>query len=346
MTAEMPYRLEIPGQVSETQLRAIEQVARLVPSGGCVVEIGSLFGRSGWAWAKSVDPSAEVFCLDPWEGNEGVRPMELQLGIKYGLEQFRAYTADCPNIRPLKGYSPNDFRDWSRPVDLYYEDSVHAGPILAANLAFWSSHVVPTGVICGDDFRPRFPEVAAGAQAIAERVGRPLLQVENFWCVLPDPAQVPLAAEIAAFLQQLGAEADAEKRKLGFVPRIELGMPIDALPHDRVTVLRGRVSNDSLDPWPADPADAGGMVSLGIRIAAADGPEEVLAETRVSLRLASLEPDIPHPFQLVLPTAMLAPATYRATFTLVAGVDRDLTVLTAPLTIAPQPAEPSPGRPE
>jgi hypothetical protein len=126
----MPYRLDIPGQVSEIQLQAIEQVARLVPHDGCVVEVGSLFGRSSWAWAKSVAPSAKVFCLDPWEGNEGVRTLERHYGITYGLDQFKAYTAECPNIRPLKGYSPKDFRDWLCPVDLYYEDSVHAGPVL------------------------------------------------------------------------------------------------------------------------------------------------------------------------------------------------------------------------
>src|SRR4051794_9544102 len=86
--AAMPYNLSIPGQVSEFQLRAIECVAALVPPGGHVVEVGSLFGCSSWAWARSVDPSVTVHCIDPWEKNEGVRLMEARYGVTYGVEQF------------------------------------------------------------------------------------------------------------------------------------------------------------------------------------------------------------------------------------------------------------------
>src|SRR5262245_33735795 len=105
----MPYDLTIPGQVTEFQLRAIEAVATLVPPQGIVVEIGSLFGRSSYAWAASVPASATVYCIDPWEKNEGVRPMEARYGIQYGIEQFKKYTRACNNIIPLQGYSPYNF---------------------------------------------------------------------------------------------------------------------------------------------------------------------------------------------------------------------------------------------
>ncbi|NNF80508.1 MAG: hypothetical protein HKN05_20995, partial [Rhizobiales bacterium] len=155
----MPYNLEIPGQVSETQLKAIELVASLVPKDGTVVEVGSLFGRSSWAWAKSVDPFVSVNCIDPWVGNEGVRGLEQQLGIKYGLEQFEEYTKDCENLTALKGFSPIDFQGWDKDIDLYYEDAVHNDPVLSQNLDFWTSKLKPEGIVCGDDYRPRFADV-------------------------------------------------------------------------------------------------------------------------------------------------------------------------------------------
>src|SRR5271156_805044 len=113
----MPYNLDIPGQVSLHQLKAIECVAALVPAGGNVVEVGSLFGCSSWAWAKSVDPSVTVHCFDPWVNTGGVKAMEAKHGIQYGLEQFLVHTRDCPNIVPHQGYSPKDFLTWDGPID-------------------------------------------------------------------------------------------------------------------------------------------------------------------------------------------------------------------------------------
>lgn len=63
----MPYNLRIPGQFTERELWAIEALAKLVPPGGVVVEVGSFLGMSSYAWAKSVDPSVTVYCIDAWE---------------------------------------------------------------------------------------------------------------------------------------------------------------------------------------------------------------------------------------------------------------------------------------
>lgn len=179
------YTTKIPGQISEFQLRAIETIATLVPEGGNVVEVGSLFGKSSYAWAKSVNSSVQVYCVDPWEGNEGIRPLEKRLNIKYGIEQFKAYTKDCDNITALKGYSPRDFIKWDKAVDLYYEDAVHTNPVLRQNLEFWVSHLTPNGIICGDDYRPRFADVVCEVRKLAHKHRRKLIIVDFFWCLLP-----------------------------------------------------------------------------------------------------------------------------------------------------------------
>jgi hypothetical protein len=206
----MPYKLSIPGQVSEFQLRAIEAVAGLVPEGGTAVEIGSLFGRSSYGWGKSIPQSARLFCIDPWAKNEGVRPMEERLGIKYSIEQFKIFTAECTNITAIQGYSPRDVRDWNQPLDLFYEDSVHQNPVLAENLQFWSSHLKPTGLACGDDFRPRFPDVMNGATELGKKLGREVLVVDKFWCLLPPESLVPGAAAVREKLLAISAEAQAD----------------------------------------------------------------------------------------------------------------------------------------
>ncbi|MGO4682109.1 class I SAM-dependent methyltransferase [Hyphomicrobium sp. 2TAF46] len=320
----MPYNRAIPGQVSEHQLKAIEAVATLVPKNGKVVEVGSLFGCSSWAWAKSVDPSATVYCIDPWEKNEGVRAMEARLGIKYGIEQFKIHTADCPNIRPLQGYSPIQFEDWSDPIDVYYEDAVHTNPILAQNLAFWSKKIKPAGILCGDDYRPRFPDVMNGAQTLAKQFGRELIRVDFFWCLLPSEGLLPGADAVAARLRALGAEHDASKRKRGAAFYIGPRKPLEPVMVGTGPVVDCRVSNESLDAWPGGP---NGYVSAGIRITTEAQPERVICETRLALAVERLAPDLPVDFEMAFPTATLPEGKYRAVFDV---VNPDGTWATAP----------------
>lgn len=312
----MPYNLSIPGQVSEFQLRAIECVAALVPPGGHVIEVGSLFGCSSWAWARSVDPSVTVHCIDPWEKNEGVRPMEARYGVAYGIEQFRAFTADCPNIVAHQGYSPMQFLDWALPVDLYYEDAVHTNPILAQNLDFWSARLAPAGILCGDDFRPRFPDVRSGVHQLAGRFSRALITVDFFWCLLPDPAVLPAAAAVAARLQELSAESDAARRARGFLMSAGPRQPIGPVRRGSSPVLACRLSNEGLDPGPPGRP---GPLSAGVRLVSTGATPAVVAEARVPLGLDLLPPDLPRDFDLVLPAGALAPGSYKAVFGLVDG---------------------------
>jgi hypothetical protein len=312
----MAYRLDIPGQVSIHQLKAIELVASLVPVGGIVVEVGSLFGRSSWAWGASVDPSVEVFCIDPWERNEGVRSMEIQHGIKYGIEQFKEFTKDVGNIRPLQGYSPADFQDWERPIDLYYEDAVHTNPILARNLEFWSSKLKPRGILCGDDYRPRFPDVRSGVQRLAQQFNRELIQVDFFWCLLPPDHVLPGSTLVQQELKAIAAEASAEKRARG---RLILVAPRHKFAHVKAggsPIVEMRASNEGLDPWPS-PDDK--VPVAAVQILTATQPRRQVAETRISLGIGSLGPDLPVDFNLVLPTGTLPPGDYLADFDIVDG---------------------------
>lgn len=333
------YRTDIPGQVSSAQLRAIEAVASLVPENGCVVEVGSLFGRSSWAWAKSVKPGVTVHCIDPWEGNEGVRAMERSHGIRYGLEQFRAYTADCPNIRALQAYSPDGVQDWDRLVDLYYEDAVHTDPLLSANIDFWMSKLTANGIVCGDDYRPRFPDVRAAAERVAVRCGQPLHRVDFFWCVLPDPEEVSDVRRVVDLLRELQANVLAEMSAL---PSKVSVAPLTALP-ERVAagqdvVVRVRAVSDGLPPWPG-----GSGEPLGLRFRVLDADGSAVADEIRSLGASTLLFDGPVEAALQLPLANVPSGRYSVSCQVVAA-DRPEAILlgsgrfTAELTVTPAEA--------
>ncbi|WP_295400183.1 class I SAM-dependent methyltransferase [uncultured Thiocystis sp.] len=323
----MPYNLAIPGQVTEFQLRAIEAVATLVPEQGVAVEIGSLFGRSSVAWAKSVPASAVLHCIDPWVGNQGVRPMEQRHGITYGLEQFKAYTQDCPNIVPHQGYSPRDVQDWSRSIDLFYEDSVHQNPTLQENLDFWTQHLKPTGVACGDDFRPRFPDVMNGARVLADRLGRELITIDNFWCLLPAEDLVPTVGAVRDRLLALQSEAQTQALSNPFAHTFVVRDKPSALRQGEPLHLELHLCNDGPLPW-LDAAGAPLSASVSIRLTPTETERPCAIPAAATWVLA---PDIPVTETLRVPTNELAIDTWTLTLSLVLiGTDGTLHRLLEP----------------
>lgn len=242
--------MNIPGQVDELQLKAIEAVAALVPAGGIIVEVGSLFGRSSWAWAQSA-PEATVYCVDPWVGNRGVRDLERIHGVTYGLEAFENFTQDCANIHALKGFSPTDFLTWHEPVDLYYEDAVHVDPVLSSNLEFWISHLREDGIVCGDDFRIRFPDVVKGAHRYAESLNRELSRVGYFWCLLPSRDPFGNVARVKNDLAKLSRESIALHSSEPFRYDTACHLVPGSLHHGGLT-LTVQVTNLSPHVWPLE----------------------------------------------------------------------------------------------
>lgn len=237
----MPYRLDIPGQVTEYQLKAIEAVASLAPKNGIVVEVGSLFGRSSYGWAKSVDQSVTVYCIDPWSTGGAPHSMAVQLGVDYSLEQFKKHVAGCDNIKPVVGYSPKDFSDWSEKVDIFYDDAVHTNPGFRQNIDFWAQHLKPSSVVCGDDYRFRFPDVVVESERLAERLGRRIIVVDNFWCALPDESDCPGATQVASLLLDLEREAQGARAALPTRLSVAWANPPVEVSKGAMLTLRGEI---------------------------------------------------------------------------------------------------------
>jgi hypothetical protein len=181
----MPYNLNIPGWMPESELKIIEQVARTIPRYGKMVEVGPFCGRSSWCWAKSADPTVTVFCLDIWNPAEhpyhppaaigNRKTTNADFGVADNLDQvvgtlenFQHFTRDCPNIVPLRGASPYGFQDWKVPLHLVFLDGVHHNPVFWDDLNFWFWKLKPGGLLCGDDCARTHPDVLWGVHDFAK----------------------------------------------------------------------------------------------------------------------------------------------------------------------------------
>lgn len=146
---------KVPGQLSPLETRMMYEIAQKVPSGGRIVELGSLYGKSTNVWARGAGPDTEVYCFDPWHRAQWIIDVvEGPLGApEFGLEAFKHFTRDLPNVIPVQGYSPQSAEGWDKPIDLFFEDAVHENPIFTQNCDFWLEHLKPGGYFCGHDFR-------------------------------------------------------------------------------------------------------------------------------------------------------------------------------------------------
>lgn len=280
----MQYRTDIPGQVSETQLKAIASIAAALAPGSTVVEVGSLYGRSSWAWSQNAPAGSRIVCVDPWDGNSGLGATEDRLGISFGIEQFKVFTEGCENIETLKGYSPEVAAGWKDAVSVYYEDSVHQNPVLHRNMTFWSQFVPQQGIVCGDDYRPRFPDVINEVARLARERKSELIVLEFFWCLLPLENRTPVQQAVAQRLTELKADYALELANRKHAHTIELVGLRQKLRRGR-NEAQVRLTNDSGFDWSRDDA----------------------ALRMVALHLEPLEQSVVAP-QVVIP---LAPREYR-----------------------------------
>lgn len=313
--------LQVPGEITPQELKAIEAVVGLVPSNGLMVEVGSYLGRSSWHWAKNAHPSVTVYCLDPWDGYRGS-----------SLTKFSANVADCPNVIPLQGYSPKDYQWWDKPLDLYFEDAVHKNPVLHENLLFWSSFLKPHGILCGHDYSPKFRDVISEVEALAVQRSARLFQVESFWCLLPE-GDIQEREEVAAVGQTLTELASRVVKD--FAQEITIDESAYTIKRGETLTIAGRVKNCTGDSWPI----AAGQYSVqaGLQVWA-EAEEKKFADIRCALPCTDLPPGESAAFSFELDTKAYAPGEYRLVLDLVIDYafwfrDRGATPAVIPLTV-------------
>jgi predicted O-methyltransferase YrrM len=173
----MPYNLDIPGWMPEPELRILERLARTIPAGGSMVEVGPFCGRSSWCWSKTVAAGVSITCIDIWDpvehpfsppaktgeaavSGEDFGKTDRDRGNWGTKENFDFYTRGCDNITAVRGRSPEDFGDWPlASLDLVFLDGLHHNPGFHADVAHWYPRVKPGGILCGDDCARTHPDV-------------------------------------------------------------------------------------------------------------------------------------------------------------------------------------------
>lgn len=152
-----------PGMLSEIDMAAIAHLARLVPPGGLVVDIGSLAGRTTTLWCL-YSQAGRIVSVDPWEDqpwNESLRAAGASI-----RETFLRNVTD-KRVEPMQGFSPACAAGWTDPIDLYWEDGDHSNPTCTDSIGFWSAHVRPGGIACGHDYH--IVDVKSTVDALAAR---------------------------------------------------------------------------------------------------------------------------------------------------------------------------------
>jgi predicted O-methyltransferase YrrM len=175
-TFQAPENLP-PGMFSDIDMAAIADLAKRVPVGGTIVDIGSLVGRSTTLWCR-YSQAGRIVCIDPWEDHPWTMPLLTHDGsVK---DNFIANVTD-PRVEAIQGFSPECANNWNAPIDLYWEDGDHSNPTCAASIGFWSRYVKPGGIACGHDYH--IPAVKAEARSLASRWNSELHLFGSVWWV-------------------------------------------------------------------------------------------------------------------------------------------------------------------
>ncbi len=168
--------MNVPGFMQENELKEIERLASQVPENGNIVEIGSLFGRSAVAWAKSCHPSVNVYCVDLF--------INILENPSYNFfDKFVENTKDIPNIIPIKAMSPYIF-DAKIPdvkLDLVFLDAIHKNPIDIDNIRYFLPKIKSGGILCGHDYHPSWPDVIENVQMLEKELGSSVKITESIW---------------------------------------------------------------------------------------------------------------------------------------------------------------------
>ncbi len=149
---------------------------------GELVEVGVWEGNSLLLLAQHF-PGEQVHAIDPWYGcGDGTQPSR-------GIDVYADFVENMRenNIEDRVIVWREDSRDvfarWETPIRYLYIDGEHTYDAVADNLIKALPHMVPNGVICGDDFAA-FPEIAEACLDVLGKVLRmknPTGAEEQIW---------------------------------------------------------------------------------------------------------------------------------------------------------------------
>lgn len=159
--------LEVEGHLNSAEADLLEKLASEVTS-GCIVEIGSLRGRSTYRLARGARVSGcEVYAIDP---HDPFMDGETLVGIADRAVFLRNLvdTGVADIVKPIYLKSHHVAQGWNEPIGLLWIDGDHSYEGVKDDIHEWVKFVVPDGIIAFHD--SYFESVS---RAIAELLENP-----------------------------------------------------------------------------------------------------------------------------------------------------------------------------
>jgi len=150
-----PKMKDIPGWMSEPDMRFLYNTAKTIPSLGVIVEIGSFKGRStvALAFGSKEENKNTVYAIDKFEEFTTKQHKTL---YPHFFDDFMRNVTDAgvkDIIIPIKMKSEEAVKGWDKAISFLFIDGDHAYESVKQDFELWKTHVRDGGVVAFHDTR-------------------------------------------------------------------------------------------------------------------------------------------------------------------------------------------------
>ena len=172
---------QAPGLIENPCRDALIDLAQQVPTGQCIVELGSFKGRSTGhlALGSHRGNKVPVYAVDPWEGGHVPRGYEQHAPTvsEYRLSETRqVFETHMQNtgahhyVTAIQATAKDAAKNWNGPkIGLLFHDALHRLEDVRDDLRAWLPHMANKAVIVLHDVGDPTFQVLSGAEAAFTR---------------------------------------------------------------------------------------------------------------------------------------------------------------------------------
>jgi predicted O-methyltransferase YrrM len=189
---------KIPGWMFERDLEVLSYLASCVPDHGSMLEIGPFLGRSTSALVDSKKDTVSLDVVDTFTGIPTNKEYQDIQGDKDFFDRLRNVAQETgdweqsfricqeSNIQKMNVFktSSQSF-EIRKQYDLSFIDSEHDFVSVSADI---KKFINTTGILVGDDYVPRWPDVARAVNIFQLRYYRTLVvpRGSKIWVLVPE----------------------------------------------------------------------------------------------------------------------------------------------------------------
>lgn len=138
------YDLPIPAWTSVAERRLLSELAKQVPDGGVILEIGGLYGGTTAVLALS-NPKAQIFTMDDFSWTPEGYPVASKMRFESNMASL-----NIRNVIALEGDSKVLISHWNKKINLLWIDGGHSFSYVYSDLYNYSKY---TNVIALHDYK-------------------------------------------------------------------------------------------------------------------------------------------------------------------------------------------------